>query len=144
MGGFTVTELIVKNNTLSAAQALKTGVLLYIVLVYMKKMIISMAILLIVFGVISSVFNPKTSNLPVHLAVFVLIYAMAVNAIAILIKLSNHGLNKAKVTLIACITAFCPLSIISLQTIGGLSIINLILTILIPLIVIWYILKRNG
>jgi hypothetical protein len=110
----------------------------------MKKMIISMAILLIIFGVILSVFNPKASSLPVHLAVFVVIYAMAVNGIAILIKLFNRGLNRAKTTLIACVTAFCPLSIISLQAINSLSIINLILATLIPLIIIWYILKRNG
>jgi hypothetical protein len=110
----------------------------------MKKMIISMAILLVVLGAILGAFNPKTSSLPVHLAVFVVIYIAAVNGVAIFIKLFSHGLDKAKTTLIACVMAFCPLSIISLQAIGGLSIINLILVTLTPLIIIWYILKRNG
>jgi hypothetical protein len=109
----------------------------------MKKMIISLTILLLTLGAVLSIFSSKTSPLPIFLLIFVIGYAVICVSTALLLRWIYPKMSKPRLTFAACVLAFCPIVILALQSVGGLSILNFILALLLPTVIVWYVLKRN-
>lgn len=109
----------------------------------MKKLAVSLVTLIVIFGLMLSIFNPKTSLLPVFLLMFVLGYAALCVSIALLLSWVYPKMLKSRLVFASCILAFCPVVILALQSVGGLSILNFMLALILPAIIVWYAFKRN-
>lgn len=110
----------------------------------MKILTISLTVVLAGILTVLSVFNPKEAVLPIFMAIFVLIYAFFCLLIVIIIKWAYPKLPKAHLIFNACVLAFCPVTLLALSSIGSLSFLDAILSIVIPLIIVWYSSKKSA
>jgi hypothetical protein len=109
----------------------------------MKKLILSLVILLLMFGTTLSVFNPETSPLPVFLLIFVLGYVFICVLIALLLGWIYPKMSKTRLTFASCVLSFCPIVILALQSVGSLSILSFIIALILPMVIVWYVSRRN-
>lgn len=109
----------------------------------MRKFIVAWFVLLASILAMLSIFNPKTVALPLLMAVFILIYAFFVVSVLLVIKWAHLNLSNMQSLFVACVIAFCPVTLLALQSIGSLSFLDAILSIVIPVIFVWYGLKRS-
>ena len=106
-------------------------------------MIISLVLLIFIFGTVISIFNPKTSPLPVFLLIFILGYAAVCVSVLLLLRWIYPKMSKSRLTFSSCILAFCPIIILALQSVSSLSILNFMLALVLPIVIVWYAFKRD-
>lgn len=108
---------------------------------YMKKKLI---LLLIMSGLLAGLLamtSPNTTNLPVYLVVFGLIYLFFVLVITIIADLAYAKSTPRARFFGASILAFSPTIILAIASLSSLTFIDVILALGVPLAIVWYGLK---
>lgn len=107
-----------------------------------KKIIIVLLVSLILFGTLSKT-SPIDADLKTYLFVFSLIYLISMFVIWFILDLAYHKSDRHFKLVISVILAFVPLLILAISSLSSLSSMDVLLSSIIPLIVIWYIYKRR-
>jgi hypothetical protein len=103
------------------------------------------AIICLIAGLmlLASFYNPNDSPLIVFLAIFLILYLLACLIIMIITKLSSTKASSKQTVFIASVLAFCPVTLLSLSSLGNLTLLDAILALGVPGIVVWYGLKNH-
>ena len=108
-----------------------------------KKIIllITTSLLLVsIFGFIS----PTSAGLPLYIFVFSLIYIISFLVIILFLDLAYSTLPKAERRFIALVLGFSPTLVLALASLSSLSVIDFALAVGVPIIIIWYGVRRGA
>lgn len=97
-----------------------------------------LATLLLLLGFIP----PDEVKLPIYLLVFSIVYILFTLFGLTIARLAYPKTSYQRKFFVSLVAAFCPLTLMALSTMSTISAIDLFLTFLVPMIVIWYGLKR--
>ncbi|MCK9641774.1 MAG: hypothetical protein M0R39_17865 [Prolixibacteraceae bacterium] len=106
-----------------------------------KRIFIAIASALILLTVLLAS-SPGEVSLPIYLAVFIDIYVFCVCMIAIIIDLAYGNLPSRQKTFMSLVLAFTPLSLLALETLSTVSLIDVVLAVGLPALLVWYGLKK--
>jgi hypothetical protein len=110
----------------------------------MKKTILALMSVTIGLLCLFSFYNPKSTPLIIHMAIFVFLYVWFVMALLVIIKTGFYKLKLRRQLFVATILAFFPVAIIALFSVGGLTLLNFIISLGIPTIIVWYGLRSKA
>jgi hypothetical protein len=106
---------------------------------YIFTLLFSLGGLLILLG-----YNePDGNNIAIYLAVFSLIYIICLQIIYITVRIAYPKISKSNKLFISIVMAFSPIALLALSTLGSMKVIDVLLSIGIPLIIIWYGIKQQ-
>jgi hypothetical protein len=106
-----------------------------------KKLILFLLILAGLLFLLGTT-SPDDVEISVYLLVFSLIYILLILVGLMITGLAYPSFSNQKRFFISVVAAFCPLTLLALGTMSTISAIDFFLAIIVPLIVIWYGVKR--
>ena len=92
---------------------------------------------------LTSVTSPVNATLPIYLAVFSLVYFFFVVLFLIIISLTYAGYDKSKQYFFAVVLGFSPTILLALASLSTISIIDVVLALGVPMMIVWYGVKRG-
>ena len=110
----------------------------------MKRKLLLVIILGVLLILLFSFTSPVQTSLPIFLMVFSLLFFFFASLFLIIISLAYDNLRQSQIIFIALVLAFCPVTFLALESLSTISILDILLTIGIPVIIIWYGLKRSN
>ena len=108
-----------------------------------KKMVTLLGTLLALVGVLS-LSSPVGGRAPLFLLVFALVYTVSSLLIRLVLDLAYGGMPVSERRFIALVLAFSPTILLALSSLSTLSVIDIVLAIGVPVIVIWYGVRRGA
>jgi hypothetical protein len=105
------------------------------------------SIVLILTGIASLLFgftSPNQSSLPTLLLAFSILYLFCAMIFLIIINLAYDDIKKSQGIFIAFVLAFCPVLLLALESLSTVSFIDILLAIGLPVVIVWYGVKRSS
>ena len=106
------------------------------------KLLLISFMILILLGIFS-IISPIDANLLIYLAVFVLVYLLCFTIILFIVDIAYHHNDQSTKLLGSAILAFAPVTLLAIASLSALSLMDIVLTLSIPPLVVWYVYKRT-
>jgi hypothetical protein len=107
-----------------------------------KNKLLILAMSVIGLMAVMSYYSPINSDLKLYLAVYSLIYIICFIAIWFFIDVAYQQESNNHV-IIAAVLAFTPVSVLAVSSLSSLSLMDVALSVLVPLIIVGIIIKRK-
>ena len=87
--------------------------------------------------------KPDGNNIAIYLAIFGLVYALSVQIVYIIFEIAYPKVTKSNKLFIAIVLAFTPVMLLALSTLNSVELIDIVLSIGVPLAIVWYGIKQG-
>ena len=87
--------------------------------------------------------EPDGNNIAIYLAIFGLTYALSAQVTYLIVTVAYPKIAKSNKLFIAIVLAFTPVMLLALSTLNSVKLIDIVLSIGVPLAIVWYGIKQG-
>jgi hypothetical protein len=107
------------------------------------KQITGIILLFLALILMMGYIDPLKTNIFIYLVVFLIVYIMCALIINLILKVAYSNSSFGKRVFVSVTLAFTPVALLAISTLSSVKLIDLILSICVPLVVVWYGTKQH-
>ncbi|MEI6237463.1 MAG: hypothetical protein WCP03_02580 [Candidatus Saccharibacteria bacterium] len=106
---------------------------------YIVLLLITAGTLIVTLGLT----KPDSNNIAIYLAIFGLTYALSAQIVHLIVKVAYPKIAKSNKLFISIVLAFTPVMLLALSTLNSAKLIDIVLSIGVPVAIVWYGIKQG-